>query len=266
MNSAFEKYLMATLVTVGLLLLFFVPIFLFSGLHKTVEGQLEVSSTITSGECEYLGRWVPVKGLTFDVVNRWHVVESKTDSVRTWGQDLIFPISDKSSNNYFRNDWLQHLHGFRLLTSEVFTFEKKISSIGRETQAESEDDFFVTSERFLNAKKKMFGSDSLQLAKIVQRVSDAELEELNPESRYSFSSDVYERNIRNILIPSTMTVCRVESKVIMSGALATYEDPVFGKLRLLEDATVPLEGEGSKTYAERWIELRNTKRVIGRLF
>jgi hypothetical protein len=263
MNSAVKNYFTATLFTVGALLLLFVPILLFSGLHKTVEGQLEVSSTITSGECEYLGRWVPVKALTFDVVNRWHVVESRTDSVRTWGQDLIFPISDKSSNNYFRNDWLQHLHGFRLLTPEVLAFEKKISSLGRETQAESEDDFFVTSERFLNAKKKMFGSDALQLAEIVQRASDAELEELNPESRYSFSSDLYERNI---LIPSTMTVCRVESKVIMSGALANYEDPVFGKLRLLEDATVPLEGEGRKTYAERWIELRNMKRVIGRLF
>ena len=262
MNSAFEKYLQAIFFTVVSLLLFFVPTWLLLGGHKTVTGQLEVSSTITSGECEYLGRWVPVKGLTFNVVKRWRAATSKTDSARSWGQDLIFPISDKSSKNYFTTHWLGYLHGFRLLTPDALAFEKRVSSFGRATQPESEDEFFVTAERFLTAKKKMFGSDALQLAEIVQRASDTDLKELNPKSRHSFS-DSYERNI---LIPSTMTVCKVESTVIMSRAVATYEDPAFGKLRLLEDSTTPLEGKGGKTYAESWIDYGNMERVIGRLF
>lgn len=220
--------------------------------------EMKVTSANHTGECLYLNRWVPVKGITWErIVFSLEDGKVKSEVPRRSNWNTLIYVDDQYEN---KQKWVgdEQLHGFEVGRENSF-LQNKLSDL-RFGRGDSKSQVL---REFLEHQKKLYPNRSLIVARVIRNVNEADFADLNGSStRHEFSRD----EMTEILTPASLTVCDLETAQVQKNATARYRNPWFGKLQLLEDGTKSLDGSEGESHAANYVFFGNERRLIGRAF
>lgn len=219
--------------------------------------EMKVTSANHTGECLYLNRWVPVKGITWErIVFSLENGKVKSEVPHRSNWNTLIYVDDQYEN---KQKWVRHeeLHGFDIGLSRLDWLDKlnAVPGVG--------DSRSQVLREYLEHQQNLFPTRSLIVVRVIRNVSEVDFADLNHSStRHEFSR----HEMTQILTPASPTVCDLKTVEVQKNATARYRNPWFGKLQLLKDGTKSLNGSDGRSHAAGYVEFENERRLIGRVF